>query len=148
MRLFWLLLIGMAAVGCKENAGCTEFGSENYDPDAVINDGSCISVRDKFIGSFDVSSDCISANYNRTISAALNESTVTISNLADTLPEVEAKVFGQNITIESQSVHPSITVEGAGVFTEDSTLSISYRIRDNRSGIQVIHDCFEVCTKI
>lgn len=148
MRFLWIIIFLVAVSGCKKNAGCTDFGTENYDPEAIINDGSCILVRDKFLGNFQVSSDCFASDYNRTISITQNEFVVTISNLADTLGIVDARVYGNNITIEPQSVHTSIIIEGAGVYLEENKISLSYRIRDFRSGTEIIHDCFELCTKL
>jgi len=148
LRFLWTILLLAFISSCKKQAGCTDFGTENYDPEAIIDDGSCILVRDKFLGSFQVSSDCFSDDYLRTISVTQNKFIVTISNLADTLGNVEAQVYGENITIERQSVSTSITVEGAGVYTEDNKISLSYRIRDLRNGSEVIHDCFELCTKL
>ncbi len=146
LRFICLILIALFLQSCQ-NEGCTDFGAENYDPEATVNDGSCILVRDKFLGLFQVSSDCSSDPYFRTISATQNEYIVVITNLADTLGDVEARVFGENITIDVQNIQPFITIEGAGVYVEDDAISISYRIRDNRSGTEVIHDCLEWCTK-
>lgn len=147
-RIVLLFSIVTLAVGCKKDAGCTKFGSENYDPEAVVDDGSCVSVRDKFIGTFEVDSDCITDNYERTISEGAGEYDVVISNLADTLSDVNAYVFAENITIDRQSIGFFVTLEGAGVAINDSTISISYRIRENKNGIEVIHDCFETCSKL
>ncbi len=146
LRLFGLFIVALLIASCQ-NEGCTDFSAENYDPDAVVNDGSCILTRDKFLGSFRVSSDCISDNYYRTISATQNEYIVVITNLADTLGDVEASVFGQNITIDRQAVENFITIEGAGVYVEDDAISLSFRIRDSRTGTEVIHDCLEWCVK-
>ena len=145
--MFSIFLILIIVSGCKKNTGCTDFGSENYDPDAVVNDGSCILTRDKFLGEFRVSSDCLVDEYNRTVSATQNEYIVVISNLADTLGDVEARVFGENITIDVQSVQASITIEGAGVYIADDRISLTYRVRDSRSGTEVIYDCMELCFK-
>ena len=142
-----IFLCAILASGCKKNSGCTEFGTDNYDPEAVIDDGSCIETRDKFLGNFQVSSDCIADDYMREVSVTSKRYTVAISNLSDTLGTVNAEVFGTDITIELQSLGTGITVEGAGLYVEENTISISYRIRDSRSGIEVIYDCFEVCTK-
>jgi hypothetical protein len=46
-----------------------------------------------------------------------------------------------------QTVGNLITIEGAGVYIEDDAISISYRIRDSRSGTEVILDCLELCQK-
>lgn len=131
--------------GCKKNAGCTKFGSENYDHEAIIDDGSCIAARDKFLGTFRVYSDCSSTPYYLTVSESTDEYEVTISKLADTLNDVNAQVFGQNITIEPQTVGTGVSVEGAGVSLQQDTLELSIRIRDTRNGTLVIHDCFERC---
>ena len=148
MKFIWIFLIATALIGCKSE-GCTNFAAENYDPDATSNDGSCILTRDKFLGEFNVTSDCLANDYTRRISATQNEYVVVISNLSDTLGDVQASVFGENISIETQNVSNLITVEGAGVYiTENQTISITYRIRDSRSGMEVVHDCFEICSKL
>lgn len=139
-----LLFLG----SCGKESGCNVFGSENYDPDAVIDDGSCIEVRDKFIGNYGVNSDCFAAAYLRTISETSDRFIVEVSNIGDTLGTVTALVSGPNITIEQQTVRNNVTVEGAGVYDSIyDNLNLSYRIRDNRSGSQVITNCLEVCVK-
>ena len=147
MRLISLFILILVLASCQ-NEGCPDFSAENYDPDAVVNDGSCILVRDKFLGSFQVSSDCHADNYTRTISATQNQYIVVITNLGDTLGSVEANVYGTNITIDRQSIGTLITVEGAGVYVEDDAISLSYRIRDSRSGTEVVSDCLEWCSKL
>jgi len=135
-------------LGCRKE-GCTQFGAENYDPDATVNDGSCILVRDKFLGSFEVNSNCFTDNYLRTIETTTDQHVVTISNMADTLGTVEAHVWGTDIVIDRQSVRTGVTVEGAGVYVaENDAISLTFRIRDTRTGIEVIHDCAEWCTKL
>lgn len=39
-------------------AGCTDPNAENYDPRATIDDGSCIDIRQKFVGDWTVTTDC------------------------------------------------------------------------------------------
>ena len=146
LKYFLLFLITVVFASCK-NEGCTQFGTENYDPDAIIDDGSCILTRDKFLGNFQVSSDCLAEDYFRTVSATQNEYIVVITNLADTLGDVEARVFGENITIDIQTIGNLITIEGAGVYVADDQISLSYRVRDSRSGTEVVHDCLELCRK-
>lgn len=147
LRLLFVCLLLTSAWGCKKNEGCTRFGSDNYDPDAVIDDGSCIEARYKFIGDFTVYSDCFNSPYQRNISETTNRYVVTISNLADTLDDVTADILGFDITIEPQALEPGLVVEGAGVSSHPDTLRLTYRVRDSRSGIEVIHDCFEECIR-
>ena len=148
MRLLGIFLFISLSYGCEKNAGCTQFGTDNYDPAAVFDDGSCILAREKFVGQFNVGSDCISSDYTRTIEITSGQFVVAINNIADTLGSVEARVYGNNITIDPQTIDNLITVEGAGVFAEDSTISISYRIRDQRNGVVQIYDCLETCTRL
>lgn len=143
-----LLFVACTVSSCGKDAGCNVFGAENYNPDAVIDDGSCIEVRDKFLGLYSVGSDCIEGSYLRSISETSDRFVVEVSNIEDTLGAVLARVSGENITIDQQVVRNSVTVEGAGVFVADeNALSLTIRIRDSRSGIEVIHDCVDYCVK-
>lgn len=147
MRFLLLCVILVGASSCKKENGCTRFGSDNYDPDAVIDDGSCIEARDKFVGDFTVTSDCFNDSYQRTIGETTDRYVVTISNLADTLDDVTADILGFDITIEPQVVANGIIVEGAGISLHPDTLRLTYRVRDSRSGIEVVYDCFEECIR-
>lgn len=141
------ILLGATLLGCRKE-GCTQFGAENYDVDATLDDGSCILVRDKFLGNFQVSSNCFADDYQRTIETTTDQYLVTISNMADTLGTVEAHVWGKDIVIDRQTVRTGVTVEGAGVYVEENdAISLTFRIRDTRSGTEIINDCAEWCTK-
>lgn len=149
MHIRCLALIGILlffASGCKKQAGCTKFGSENYDPDAIIEDGSCILEREKFLGTFTVNSDCQDP-YNCTIAEADGDANVVIQGLADTLGEVIAHVYYENLTIEQQQVNTSVTIEGAGVYLGDDSVSVSFRMRRIQNGQETVYDCFEVFVK-
>lgn len=147
MRPFAIFIAIGVLCGCKKNTGCTQFGHENYDPEAVVDDGSCIHIRDKFLGTFTVVSDCFSSTYEHSIASTQDDYILTITNLGDTLPIVRANVYGDNITIEPQAIGIGVTIEGGGIYVEEASISLSYRIRDSRSGTEVITDCFETCTK-
>lgn len=148
-RLLSLLAVALAftITSCKKEVGCTKFGSDNYNPDAIIEDGSCILARDKFLGTFNVQSDC-SDNYVLEIIPTVNDSKVLILNLADSLGEIEANIYDQNITIEQQQLNQFVTVEGAGVHLAEDSVSLSFRIRDFRNGGPDIYDCFELFLKV
>jgi hypothetical protein len=142
------IALGLALSSCSQEPGCNAVGAENFDPEATVDDGSCIEVRDKFLGSFVVTSDCIGQTYQRTIEITSERFLVRISAISDTLGSVNARVSGQNIIIDPQIIRNGVTLEGAGLF--DSTanaLSLSYRITDMRSGTEVIHNCLDWCVK-
>ena len=147
MRIGSLLLFTVFAFGCKQESGCTEFGSDNFNADAIVDDGSCIPARDKFLGNFQVSSDCFSSLYSTVISEEADDNEVTISNLADTLVDIKAEVFLKEITIENQVVGLGVSIEGAGISISEDTISLSYRIRDVRGGTEQVFDCFEELTR-
>lgn len=140
-------MIVLSASGCKKHEGCTQFGTENYDPDAIIDDGSCILARDKFLGTFTVQSSCQNDTYQSSVEATSDDFTVVITNLADSLGAVEAKIAAENITIEQQPLNAFVTIEGAGVYLDSNIISISYRIRDMHQNPTLIYDCLETFTK-
>jgi hypothetical protein len=58
LGLVVVLFVGAATMtGCKTE-GCTDPMSDNYDPDADENDGTCIPWRDKFLGTFSGTLGC------------------------------------------------------------------------------------------
>lgn len=148
MRPVAIAFLLFLACGCKQESGCTKFGSENYDPEAAIDDGSCIHIKDKFLGLFEVTSDCFSEQEQLLITETSDDYILTISHLGDTLPPISANVYGDNITIDRQSVGIGVTVEGAGVYTDEAAVSLSYRIRDSRNGTVLITDCLDWCVKV
>ena len=40
-------------VGCDKKRGCTDVHSDNYDPEAVQDDDTCVPTRFKFVGEYD-----------------------------------------------------------------------------------------------
>ncbi|MCF8258578.1 MAG: hypothetical protein K9J06_13560 [Flavobacteriales bacterium] len=143
-----LLMALLLLVSCDKQRGCNRFGSENYDPDAIVDDGSCIEMRDKFLGQYSVTADCSEGAYLSTISETSDRFIVEITNIGDTLGTVTAEVIADNITIERQTVRTSVTVEGAGVYNSElNVLDMTIRIRDRRSGTEVITNCIDRCVK-
>lgn len=143
-----LMLTSHLFQSCGKQYGCNSFGADNYDPYAMIDDGSCIEARDKFLGDYSVTSNCSTGAFERTISETADRFVVEISAINDSLGPVLGTVSAENIVISQQIVRNNVTVEGAGVFDlELNELNISLRIRDNRSGTTVITNCFENCRK-
>lgn len=143
-----LIMAIVLLASCGSDRGCNRFGSENFDPDAIIDDGSCIEMRDKFLGLYSVSSDCSAGAYLRSVSETSERFIVEVTNIGDTLGTVTAEVIANNITIERQTVRTNVTVEGAGIYDSDlNELSLTIRIRDRRSGTEVITNCLDRCLK-
>ena len=143
--LILLQLIVLVSCGGKE--GCTDFGAENYDPDATVNDGSCVKVSDKFVGSFIVDADCMDHFYQITVNETADDYVVRILGLVDTTSNLEAEISGININIRQQELHHHVTIEGAGV-SIDGGISLSYHIRDSRTGSLLLQDCLQWCARL
>lgn len=142
-----ILISVLLFVGCSKHEGCTEFGAENYDPDAIVNDGNCVKVYDKFIGEYMVDSNCSENFYQLKVEKTNDDYVVRIIGLADTLPAINADISGNNISFEQHEIQHHILIEGAGV-NIDGGLSISYHTRDSRSGETIIQDCMQWCSKL
>jgi hypothetical protein len=134
-------------VSCGGKEGCTDFGSENYDPDAIVNDGSCIQVFDKFVGTFIVDADCMDYFYQIRVDETSDDYVVRIHGLADTTSNLEANISGLNINIRQQKLYHHVTIEGAGV-SIDGGISLSYHIKDSRTGNVVLQDCLQWCSRL
>ena len=58
LLLVVLLISSITFLGCREETGCTNRTADNYNADAVRDDGSCINARDKFLGVYSVLHIC------------------------------------------------------------------------------------------
>ena len=144
MKYSIILLFSVVLLGCERESGCTEFGADNYNSEAVVDDGSCIAARDKFIGDFIATSNCFDNPYSTNVVEGDDDDELTISNLADTLVDISATIFLNEITISDQLVGLGVSVEGAGLIMGQDSISLSYRIIDTRTGVEQTTDCFEL----
>lgn len=119
--------------GC-EYIGCTNPDADNYDQHALEDDGECIFARDKFIGTYYVTDECNSGNYDYSITIIPHEDfgKVLVSNMAGVLPvaNVPASVFGNLLTI-SDTVGVNY-FQGAGSLSIDE-LTITYSLSNGES---------------
>lgn len=145
-----LLLFGALAISvasCGKKSGCTDFSSPNYDPDAFSDDGSCIPVNRKFIGLWDVTSDCDSANFYRSIERNLNNPFEVLLTDVNGNFNVRAHISDDNISF-SDTLSPFIYIEGAGQVTGDGHLELSYKITYSGSGAFSEWYCFDRMTLV
>jgi len=115
-RFLFMSMLGLALVtsldSCQDVEGCTDIEAENYNPEADVTDGSCVYARDKFIGTFVGTLSCQAPLPNDeaftvVIAEGLsNNSEVTVSfqNLTTPLPELTARVDGDQLIIDPESV--------------------------------------------
>jgi hypothetical protein len=91
--------------GCEEETGCTERNSDNYNPDAVREDGTCINSRDKFLGVYRTIHVCDLDTFNgEEIHDFDTAQLVTIfeDELREQDDDVEIRLFGpDSLTIKA-----------------------------------------------
>ena len=100
-----LAMIGLSA--CKEEIGCTDRNSDNYNPDAVRDDGSCINSRDKFLGVYRTLHLCDLDTFNGEFPVPNNFDTVQLvtiveDELREQEDDVEIRMFGpDSVTVKA-----------------------------------------------
>ncbi|MFT6211069.1 MAG: hypothetical protein ACJATE_001700, partial [Bacteroidia bacterium] len=91
--------------GCKEEVGCTTRTSDNYNPDAVRDDGSCINSRDKFLGIYSI----LHIHWPDSFPDQLNQQTRFMTIAQDDLREQEDDVKILNFGTDSLTVRALIS---------------------------------------
>ena len=93
--------------GCKEEIGCTDRNSDNYNPDAVRDDGSCVNSRDKFLGVYRTIHLCDLDTFNGEIGPILNFDTLQLvtvveDELREQVDDIEIRDFGpDSLTVKA-----------------------------------------------
>jgi hypothetical protein len=141
------LFIALVLGSCSQKEGCTDFGAENYDTDAVLNDGSCVKVSDKFVGEYIVDSDCFDGFYRMKVEKTNDDYKVRIKGLADTLQPIDAEIIAGDLVIRQLEISHHVFLEGAGT-SIGGGISMSYHVRDETSGQVVFQDCLQWCSEL
>jgi hypothetical protein len=148
----WLLAIALLALlaltsGCAVE-GCTNPFSDNYNPEATEDDGSCVLAREKFLAQYSVTEACPSGNYsfNMNIAASTTaDDAVILNNLGDFGQAVNGTVSGTSITIPNQNISDqgfTISINGSGSIN-GNLLIINYSYDFSGTG----ETCSMNCTK-
>ncbi len=135
--------------GCDKKQGCTDPLAENYDPSAEIENATCITQRQKFLGLYDAQEQCIITNTNAFFSevrkANDNLTDILIFNFNNTyINPVRATVNRTTFVIDRQD--PDGTghaIQGEGSI-QGNIITIQYKIRINAV---VNNDCIVNMTK-
>ncbi len=125
LSLFLVLSFGMVSLtSCSKKKGCTDPTSDTFDPDAEVEDGSCIPAKEKFLGTYSVIESCASGNYDYTITiteSASDEASVVITNFGAFGSPIVADVSQSEIFVNNQSIQ----YNGAGLSIQNGVGSIN-----------------------
>lgn len=149
---------GLALVfsGCREEVGCTNRKSDNYNPDAVRDDGSCINARDKFLGIYSV----LMINWPDSLPDKEDPSFRYMTIAEDDLREPEDDIKFLNFGMDSITVRALVnkhyieipmqnlsvrgipmTFTGEGHIDDDGYLTVLYDVKLMQTGQFVCEDC-------
>lgn len=156
-----LLCIFVAAgfQSCEEEVGCTNRRADNYNPDAVRDDGTCINARDKFLGIYNVLHICwpdTMLPQPRFMTIAEDnlrveeQDDIKILNFGTDSITVRALVSRQKLTIPRQDLSVGgipFTFRGEGHIDDTGYLTIIYSTW-LPNGDPVLRDCVIFCTPI
>ncbi len=124
-HLVFGLILGLGIVACKKK-GCTDALAENYNVEAKKEDGSCTYQRDKFIGTYQISSKCAyddDTTYSITITEGPTVNDIIIQNFANESVNMKAKIVNNQIEFDDELI--GIIFEGDG-YLVGSELTINY----------------------
>lgn len=160
--LLFLITIGsvISLTGCKEEVGCTNRTSDNYNPDAVRDDGSCVSARDKFLGVYSILHIQWNGNVRDSFpdfeDPTLRYMTIAEDELREAKDDVKILNFGKDsltvralinknfMTIPQQSLNARnipMMFEGEGHIDDSGYLTILYNTTIIASGQKDCEDC-------
>jgi hypothetical protein len=149
LQTYFSVLLMIASISlmssCVKTEGCTDPTAENYDPNAEIENATCIGQRKKFLGLYNAGDACNNTNIpvfqNYYIEVRQSNQTldeILIFNLGNFyFNPVVAAVNRTTFTIERQDPDANgYYIEGDGSITGNK-ISIQYRIKYGSAPLHV-----------
>lgn len=129
-----LALITIGSWSSCQTEGCTDVKSDNFDPKAKKDDGSCVPWRDKFASDYSGINAC-AGSADESVSFVIAQSSTVEDGIVISVPSegllFTATVDSQNgFTIEQQDISYQgsiISISGSGSLT-GKTVTISYSL--------------------
>jgi hypothetical protein len=124
----------IAFSGCEKTEGCTDPLSENYDPSAELENNTCITQRQKFLGLYSADENCNITLHHTFFSevrkANDNLTDILFFNFANSyVNPVRATVNKTTFIIEKQDPDATgLSVSGNGSIA-GNIITVQYRIR-------------------
>ena len=136
------LIAGLALVAVSASVltscqpeGCTDPMSDNYDPKAKKNDGSCVPWRDKFIASYSGKNGC-AGSADQDVSILITESGTTEDGVVITISGAGLLFTGTvstktGLTIPDQQINYQggvVHIAGSGSLKNETELTLEYEL--------------------
>lgn len=143
--LVFLLLLGMSSTGCKKE-GCTNPQSDNYNPDAKADDGSCTPWRNKFLGTYTTSGSCITELSlpadNLTITPSTSDEQKIIFEILDwTWTGKVTEQFKVEIPEQTYEPNPDNKVKGSGTIDDKGILTLNLELGTDPFFLSCTYEC-------
>ncbi len=142
------IALGLVGTGCSK-MGCTNPYSDNYDPEASEEDGSCVPFSAKFLGEYRVEESCTIGNfgYLMTLNDVASDTSLVINGLGQYKTAIRARVNASALVIPSQTFTEQgveLTLSGDGTLDgQIMTISYTYLFNGKPGGA-----CVLTCTRI
>ncbi|MCB0704564.1 MAG: hypothetical protein KDC34_04615 [Saprospiraceae bacterium] len=130
----FFVVFSLGAFSSCQKEGCTDPMSDNYNPDAKKDDGTCTPWRDKFLATYSVEQSCTgeAAKTGTLVASASSKGENMVLFSFDGLNFTGTVATSTSIVIESQTINyqgQDVNITGSGALTESNkSLTLNFTI--------------------